>query len=115
MLINKSKMRYEFHITEMELTKIKCFLQGAVYCWIKNRKNEFFCARDLVGGDNYDWNGTPLIALYTKHKNLNKSEKDAIDDAGKDVGWILKLVLKDDKRRFEDKKIDIVKGYKWIS
>ena len=115
MLREKSKLRYEFHINDEELTSIKSFIQGAVYCWIKNRKDEIFAARDLFGGDNYDWNGTPLIALYNKHINQGKNIDSAVDEAGKDVGWILKLVLYEDQRLFDTCDAGMAKGYKWLS
>src|SRR5690554_7731100 len=114
MLIKESKLRYELHINYEELTSIKNFIQGAVYCWIKNRKDEIFAARDLFGGDNYDWNGTPLIALYNKHINQGKNENSAVDEAGKDVGWILKLVLYEDQRLFDTCDAGMARGYKWL-
>ena len=46
--------------TDEQLNLMRAFLQGAVYCWCKNRKDEWFAARDLLGGDNYYWQGTPL-------------------------------------------------------
>lgn len=114
MLKNQSKLRYNFHISDDELAKIKCFLQGAVYSWVKNRKGETFAARDLVGGDNYDWHGTPLIVLYYKHINAGKNDHAAIDEAAKDIGWILKMVIHEDKRTFEDSDVGMAKGYRWI-
>ena len=42
------------------------FIQGAVYCWCKNRKDEWFALRTLFVGDNYFWSGTPLMPLYEK-------------------------------------------------
>lgn len=47
---------------------ILSFLQGSVYCWCKNRKNEPFAARDLLGGDNYYWQDTPMMALYEYYR-----------------------------------------------
>ncbi len=55
-------------ITTDDKKSIMNFLQGAVYCWCKNRKDEWFSLRDLMGGDNYDWQGTPLIVLYENMK-----------------------------------------------
>ncbi|MFA6815768.1 MAG: hypothetical protein WCS73_05685 [Lentisphaeria bacterium] len=114
-ITKQSKMRTSFGISEADLEKIKCFLQGSVYCWVKNRKDEGFATRDLVGGDNYDWNGTPLIPLYQKHIDAGKSHKDAINEAGKDLGWILKVVLHEDKRDFESYDAGMTKGYRWKS
>ncbi len=87
------------------------FLQGAVYCWCKNRKGEWFALRDLVGGDNNDWHDTPLFSLYKKHR---AKSNDPVKDAGKDAGWLLKSVLSKDKRIFDDKDDGLVKHYRWI-
>ena len=38
--------------TDVQLELMKAYLQGAVYCWCKNRKNQWFAARNLIGGDN---------------------------------------------------------------
>jgi len=113
-LLNKSKLRYDFGIDPIDLPPIKYFLQGAVYCWIKNRKDEVFAARDLMGGENFEWEGTPLYCLYEKHINKGKDIESAIDEAGKDLGWILKSVLDEDKRSFETYDKGMTKGYKWI-
>ena len=51
---------------------MRAFLQGAVYCWCKNRKDDWFAARDLLGGNNYYWQGTPLIPLYDYYLNGNE-------------------------------------------
>ncbi len=113
-LLEKSKLRHSFGIREENLIAIKSFLQGSVYCWVKNRKGKLFAARDLVGGDNFDWSGTPLKILYDKHIAKGKNNKDAIDEAGRDLGWILKLVLHEDKRTFSSSDAGMAKGYKWI-
>ncbi|MEA1877201.1 MAG: hypothetical protein U9N86_10060 [Bacteroidota bacterium] len=113
-LRNKSKMRKNFGICESDLHDIKCFLQGAVYCWAKNKKDEIFAARDLMGGENYEWSGTPLICLYNKHINKGKSDELAIEEAGKDLGWILKSVLDEDKRTFVASDKGMTQGYKWV-
>jgi hypothetical protein len=75
--------------------------------------NEWFSLRDLMGGENYFWNDTPLIVLYNKYINLGKLNDDAVLGAGKDGGWLLKYVINQDKREFETKK-EMVRKYKWI-
>jgi hypothetical protein len=112
-LLNSYDFRRPTGLSENELELIKKFLQGSVYCWVKNRKEEVFAARDLVGGENFNWSGTPLIVLYEKHKNKDKSDEEAIEDAGKDLGWILKLVLHEDRRTFTASDAGMAKGYKW--
>lgn len=94
-----------------EQQRIKDFIQGAVYCCCKNNKGKLFSARDLFGGDNYDWSGTPLIALFDWHST--NGSKNPVEMAGKDIGWLLLDVICRDIRMFE-----IVEGYtheyRWI-
>ncbi len=97
-------------ITERENLRIQDFLQGAIYCWCKNRKNEWFSLRDLMGGDNYYWQGTPLLPLYEKHEGINN---DPVKEAGKDAGWLLKTVICNDKRLFDTKKESLIRHYRW--
>lgn len=101
-------------ISGLELQGIKLFLQGAVYCWVKNRKNEVFALRDLVGGENTDWSETPLEALYQKHILLKKDVESANKVAGQEAGQVLKLVLKNDSRKFELSDAGLSNGYVWV-
>jgi len=107
MLQGNSQIRKVRNITNEQ--RIEDFLQGAVYCWCKNNKDKWFALRDLMGGDNFYWEGTPMYSLYEKHKN----KKNAIGLAGKDAGWILKKVINNDKRIFETKKEARTRKYKW--
>ena len=101
-------------LNDSEKQRAKDFLQGLVYCWCKNQPDKKFAARDLVGGENEDWNKTPLQRVYDCHLDNNKSEEDAYKQAAIDVGWLLKRVLHDDKRVFEQ--IDErVNSYKWLN
>lgn len=97
-------------IDKNEQQRIKDFIQGAVYCFCKNCPNQPFSASSLFGGENYDWSGTPLIALYDWHKSCNG---DPVEMAGKDLGWLLLDVIIEDNRIFE-----IIEGYthqyRWI-
>ena len=113
-LIPESEIRDVRGITEEQKTLIKTYLQGAVYAWSKNRPDEQFAARDLVGGENYEWSGTPLIVLYEKHINSGKSSDEAIEAAAKDLGWLLKSVLSEDKRHYEAGRSGLTAGYRWI-
>ena len=105
MLADDSEIRDVHGITDEQKQRSLDFLQGAVYSWCKNRKDEWFAARDLLGGDNYYWQGTPMIALYEKSED--------VEQAGKDAGWLLKRVLNDDKRTFEVSTDGRVKIYRW--
>ena len=113
-LKTQSKMRKDFGIGDNELKSAKDFLQGAVYSWIKNRKGEVFALRDLMGGEHFDWDGTPLYCLYQKHTDIGKDNEAAIVEAGKDAGWILKSVLFEDKYIFESCDKGMARGYKWV-
>lgn len=98
---------------EIEIKEMCAFLQGAVYCWCKNRKNEWFAARDLLGGDNYYWEGTPLMKLYDHFLNDKKDNGEyAVEEAGKAAGRLLKKVLFEDKREFETKE-GFTRMYRW--
>lgn len=90
------------------------FLRGAVYCWVKNRREEAFSLRDLVGGENTDWDRTPLDHIYKKHRAKGKDTDAAFADAAKDAGWLLKAVLAEDKRTFTVAKEGLVNSYRWV-
>ncbi len=100
-------------ISQTEKDAILNFLQGAVYCWCKNRSGEWFSMRDLMGGENYYWDGTPLFVLYDKHRRAGSTEP--VKAAGKDSGWLLKTVIEQDSRNFETKEEALIRMYRWIS
>lgn len=115
MAINpESELRDVRDITNLEKSLIKAYMQGAIYSWIKNRKDEPFAVRNLAGGENYDWSGTPLIALWEKQIKLGKKGDDATEDAAKDLGWLTKTVLAEDKRTFTVEKVGMVNSYRWV-
>lgn len=98
---------------DIQILEMRAFIQGAVYCWCKNRPDEWFAARDLFGGENYYWEGTPLMPLYDYYLGGDQSNHDyAIAEAGKAVGHLLKAVLVEDKREFEYRD-GFTKKYKW--
>jgi hypothetical protein len=109
----QSEVRDVYGITDTEKELIKAFMQGAVYCWVKNRKDEQFAVRDLMGGENNDWDGTPLQVLYEKHVVAGKDHVSAVEAAGKDLGWLVKAVLDEDRRTFEVVKEELVNKYHW--
>jgi len=113
MIIEETEIRDVHGIEEKEKQRIIDFIQGAVYCWCKNRPNEWFAMRDLMGGENFEWKRTPLYCLYQKHINLGKESNIAVLDAGKDAGWLLKRVIADDKRVFNTEVIGLVRHYSW--
>jgi hypothetical protein len=113
-LINDSETRDVYGLTPEEKQSIIDFLQGAVYCWCKNRPDEWFSMRDLMGGENFYWDGTPLQALFQKHIDKGKTADDAIKAAGIDSGWLLKTVIRNDNRDFELIHQELINKYLWV-
>ncbi len=115
MLLKETKIRDVSAISLEQKQSILDFLQGCIYCWCNNNPNQWFSLRDLMGNHNYDWHDTPLIFLYEKHRyKLHKSNEISIQAAGKDAGWLLKKVIHEDKRKFDTKKENLIRQYKWI-
>jgi hypothetical protein len=108
----QSEIRNVTGITDTQRTAIEHFMQGAIYTWVKNKEGAF-AVRDLVGGVNTDWIGTPLHVLYEKHIQMNKSPEDAFKSAAKDLGWIVKAMIDRDRRRFSFLKSGLVNSYSW--
>lgn len=113
-LVPPSEPRDVHGIDNSQKAFIKTFMQGAIYCWVKNRKDEPFAVRDLMGGENFEWQGTPLYALYQKHIDQGKDNGSAIESAARDLGWLVKSVLAEDKRTFEAVKAGRVNSYRWV-
>ena len=98
---------------ETDINEMCVFLQGAVYCWCKNRSEEWFAARDLIGGENNEWEGTPLFRLYTYYlDNDDNNYAYAVEEAGKAAGRLLKKVLFEDRRVFETEE-GYTRMYRW--
>ena len=115
MIINDNSRIYAVNgISESEKQRIHDFLQGAVYCWCKNRKEEWFAVRTLMGGDNFYWDGTPLKPLFDKYTAQGKTPTQAIDAAGKDCGKLLKQVVANDRRSFRTKTEALTRQYLWV-
>lgn len=111
-LIGEHQLREVTGISKLQIEAIKNFLQGAIYCWCKNRDPEdWFSLGELMGGENFYWQGTPLICLYTKHEE-NGSEN-PVNQAGIDAGWLLKTVIANDSRLFETQKEYRKRMYRW--
>jgi hypothetical protein len=111
-LIPESQSRSVRGISPQDYQRIYDFLQGAVYCWCKNQSG-LFGLRDLMGGTNFFWARTPLIALWNKHRARGLPDDAAITAAAIDGGWILKRVINDDRRTFSHTKEGLVRKYHW--
>lgn len=90
-----AKLSYE----EVELAEK--YLQGALHSYTKSHPGQGFALRDLVGGENGDWNGTPLQKFYDYHRESGKNHTQAKEQAAKDVGWVLKAVLAAEEKVYE--------------
>jgi len=97
----ESVLREPSNLNENDRKLIRAFMQGAIYCWVKNQPNEPFAVRDLVGGLNTNWNQTPLQILYDRHIKSGRTDDEAFDLAAIDIGWIVKSLLAEDRRTFQ--------------
>lgn len=114
-IIPESELREPSGLNDSERELIKAFMQGAVYCWVKNQPNKSFEVRDLVGGINSNWSRTPLQILYDRHIASEKDENEAYDQAAKDIGWIVKTILSEDRRTFKVDNSGRVNSYTMIA
>lgn len=97
-------------LSDLECALVRAYLQGCVYTWCKNRSHykeddtlecEPFKAQYFLGGDNYHWEGTPLFCLYAKRlRYYDGDSESACTQAARDVGHLLKYVIRKDKRTF---------------
>ena len=113
-MLNGNNRCFRVHgITPEVESQIYAFLQGAVYCWCKNRPEEWFSARDLVGGDNNQWQGTPAFPLYEYYASFGIGNDYAVSEAGKALGRLLKRVIVEDKRTFDTRSVYMSRQYRW--
>ena len=108
MIINKPHEAINVSISAEDKEKIKIFLQGMVYCWCKNVKdennsNKWFFARDLVGGERFSWDDTPLKVLNENY--------DTVKTASQALGNLLYEVLDEDTKQFEGYTLGICFNY----
>ena len=87
------------NLTAKDEKAILNFLQGAVRAYCKSSKNGWFGLRDLMGGQNNDWGGTPMQILFDRHKTSGASETEAKRKAGMEGGHLLKRMLHEDSSR----------------
>jgi len=87
-------------------------LRNAVNTWCDNNTGDWFAVRDLFGGDNYDWRGSPMQRLYDKHSDNGFDHDTSETKAGIDAGWLMKEFLFYDERMFEQGYKGRVRGYR---
>lgn len=101
-LNNKSKScKISAELNPDDLLLIKTYILGTINGFCINDKASAFSVRILFGGDNRNWNHTPLQKIYNYYIQIGKSATDAAASSSIDVGRLLKEILEDDKRQFE--------------
>ncbi|MBR0541481.1 MAG: hypothetical protein IJK26_04660 [Clostridia bacterium] len=113
---NKKPNRISAKISDAEIQSATSHIEKAVdaHCISNNNKvGTLISVRILFGDKNKDWNGTDLQIIYDYHKNANRV-KNPKNQAAKDVGWLFKQVLMDDKRTFEFYKKDSGNVYRLV-
>ena len=99
-----------------ELEAMLHHLDGLVRGYVIGRKGVVFTIRDILGGDNFVWTGTPLQRLYEIYDEAGYSEEDCIKCAGQAAGRLLKrVIIEIDGMTFElHEAVDgRVNGYAW--
>lgn len=81
-------------LPQQEIEMAKAYIRDAINTFCQNNLRQSFAVRDLFGGENGDWQGTPLQAIYEYHIAARAS--DPKDSARKDVGKLMKIVLSEE-------------------
>ena len=67
----------------------------------------------FLGGDNYYWQDTPMMALFEYYRDGNDANNEyAVKEAGKAAGRLLYQMLYNDKREFLTW-VDYTRMYRW--
>ena len=122
MLINENGTPITAHrggsirgVSKADIQRMLDFLLGAVRAICADREGTQFAARDFLGGTNYFWQGTPMQRLYDKYVDEGYSSDDAVEEAGKTAGHLLKRVLiEDENRTYRLGDAGMANGYTWI-
>lgn len=110
-------------LTDDEIELILAYLQGMVNLWCAVCGDKPFSARDFIGGENYDWKGTPLMMAW--HGRYNRYKREYPDETSEnltewthnqsaiDIGHLLKRVMIEHKYHFVQLK-GFGKAYQWL-
>lgn len=88
-------------LTKEQYAEAKSYIKTAVAEFCKNNPGQTFSVRELFGGANRDWNGTPLQPIYNYHNQPNVNAP--ADKARKDVGKLLKSILENDQNAYYER------------
>lgn len=100
--------------SERELQRMRDYLLGAVQVWCRDRHGEWFAARDLLGGANTYWQGTPLQRLYDYYMGYSDDDVFSRKQAGRAAGHLLKRVLIEDRKRTYESRQGYTREYRWV-
>ena len=115
MIIGDNNYREVWCAEEPEKQRMRDYLLGAVQAWCRDRHGEWFAARDLLGGANFYWQGTPLMPLYEYYlANSDEDDEYARRQAGRAAGTLLKRVLIEDSKRTYETRQGYTREYRWV-
>ena len=119
MLVTKVKepRNISAKLKDEEIRLCKDYIKGAVHGFCNNNSETRFSIITLFGGENTKWKDTPLVKIYDYYVNEKGYDfKKAHNQAGIDVGLILKSVLcEDDKFCYEEFEAYRTKEYSRIA
>lgn len=97
----KKILRISAKLLPVDVEIIKIYMQGAVEGFCNCNPKDNLSVRILFGGNNRNWNETPMQKIYDYYIKIGKPEKDAAKSASIDAGKLLTSVLADNSREFE--------------
>ena len=114
--IRQPHFEVENWLTEEQIKEIKVYLTSNLNTYLNAvGHKEWLSLSSLVGGENENW-PDPIIYVYNAY--LAHDPNNAVKNAARDMGWILKSIINDDERIFETKKEykgrKYVRIYRWL-
>ncbi len=91
-----------------KIEKAKDYIKKSVDDYCERNQQTPFSVHTLFGGVNRDWRGTDLQSIFYYYDNLKLDYETASNRAAIDVGWLLKMVLSEDKEHIYEE----IKGYR---
>ncbi len=115
MIIGEDTYMHVHGFDDREIQRMRDYLLGAVQVWCRDRHGEWFAARDLLGGANYFWQGTPLMRLYDYYMVQSDGDDEySVRQAGRAAGHLLKRVLVEDTKRTYETRQGFTREYRWV-
>lgn len=100
--IHKPSCVVKGYINSAQKSDIERFLQRLYNTFLNTHQKDCeFSARDLVGGYNRDWSGTPLINVYNEYYKIYNDRDAAYKISARDIGWFLISAVNSDSKCFD--------------